>query len=94
VHEFALRVGAAAERWREVLEEDPDELALAARTYAERLVVYPTFTAAEVARLFEDEGFAVERLDEHEVAGRLGRGSGPATSQPATHLQIVARRVD
>ncbi|MEA2901874.1 MAG: hypothetical protein QOH36_1761 [Actinomycetota bacterium] len=89
VDAFAARAGAEAER---LVDEDPAEVAAAARRYAERLVVHATFTVAEVAGLFEDGGFTVERLDQHHVGGALGPGSGPATNQPASHLQIVARR--
>lgn len=88
VDAFAARAEVEAER---LVDEDPAEIAAAARRYAERLVVHATFTVAEVAGLFEDGGFTVERLDQHHVGGALGAGSGPATNQPATHLQIVAR---
>ena len=92
VDAFAARARAEAERWQPVLEEDPVELADAARRYAERLVVHASFSPADVADLFHDGGFVVERLDEHHVGGTLGAGSGPATNQPAVHLRIVARR--
>src|SRR5205085_10600179 len=91
VDAFAARARAEAECRPTV--GDPGEVAAAARRYAERLVVHATFSVAEVADLLLDDGdFTVERLDEHHVGGALGAGSGPATNQPATHLQIVARR--
>ena len=92
VDAFERQAGVEAKRWCGVLEEDPATLTLAARRYAERLVVHPTFSTAEVAALFQDNGFVLERLDEHHVGGSLERNSGPATNQPATHLRIVARR--
>ena len=89
VDAFGARAAVEAER---LADEDPADVAAAARRYAERLVVHATFTVTEVAGLFGDGGFTVERLDQHHIGGALGAGSGPATNQPATHLQIVARR--
>ncbi len=92
VDRFEAAVRAEAERRQEVLDDDPADLAAAARVYAERLVVHATFSAAEVHRLLEDGGFVVERLQEHDLGGALDPSSGPATNQPAVHLHVVARR--
>ncbi|MCA1692973.1 MAG: class I SAM-dependent methyltransferase [Actinobacteria bacterium] len=72
---FCDQVRAEAERRAAVLEETPQELAEAARRYAERIVAHPTRSVHDVAALFGDAGFVLERLDVRQVAGSLG-GSG------------------
>jgi len=90
---FRDQVYREATKQRDTLHIDPDEIAEAARQYAERSKTFSIRTEEEVVGLFEDGGFALERFDLIEAGGTLSSGrSGPGTAQTATYAEIVAVR--
>ncbi len=91
---FRDRFYREAVKHRDALGIDPDEMAEQARQYAERWITHSVRTSQEIADLFEDGGFQLDRLDIVEVAGRPDAGKvGPSTDQKATYAEIVATRL-
>jgi hypothetical protein len=73
---------------------DPTALADAAEAYAQRLPAWPAASQQELVTLLARGGFAVERLDVVDVAGRLpAAGASAGTARPATYAEFVAARV-
>ena len=90
---FRDRVYRAAVKHRDALGIDADEIAEHARQYAREWRTHSIRTPQEIAGLFEDGGFELDRLDVVETAGRLGAGKvGPSTAQKARYVEIVATR--
>lgn len=90
---FAQRVADAARAYSGPLPVDADAMAAHARRYAERYRTHSFRAEAEVRRLLEGGGFALERL-ETVTLGDGAAGRGPTTNQAATYLEIVAVRRD
>jgi SAM-dependent methyltransferase len=91
---FGEQVRREAVRWRELLEDSPDDLGAAARQYAASTIVHaPPRSADELVDLLTRGGFAVEHLEVREVAGPTGgRDAAPATARTAMYGELVASR--
>ena len=69
------------------------ELADDAKTYAERSHTWPLKSREEIAGLFEQSSFRVDRLDCSPVASAAAGASGPTALGGAPYVQIVATRL-
>ncbi len=73
VAEFKSQALDSATRWRDFLDERPEDIANMAEEYASRMASSPIANPAALIRLFESNGFAVEKCDLANVRGELER---------------------
>ena len=85
-----------AQKWRDFLDADLEELGRQAELFAERKArsrIPGLGSAREIAELFEGGGFAIDRLESVDVplkASQITRGR--EASKSAEHAQVVATR--
>lgn len=90
---FRDRVFSEAAKLPTVLNVDPDEIADAAKQYANRIVIYHFQTEQEITDLFETGGFDLERLETIETKGEFANGkTGPTINRSGTYTEIIAVR--
>ncbi len=89
---FATRVREAA-RSVTLSGVTAEQLADDARTYAERSQTWPLKSRQEIAELFEQSSFRVDRLDCSAVVSAASGASGPTALGGAEYVQIVATRL-
>ena len=91
---FCAAVRHAAERAKAHLGLEPDTVEGWARTYAERYRTYPVRTVEEVLELIRAAGFAPDRVDTAQFAGRPGREAvaGPSVAERAEYVRVLATR--
>lgn len=79
-----------AEKRRAELSIEPEEIAALAEDYARRLTLYNPASGEEIARLFEDGGFTIERLDLVDLprSGRVDDGG----AKTGRYAELVAVR--
>lgn len=93
VDDFVAVTRREAERWQQRLGFDPRQVAVWARTYAERFRSHPIQSMEEVELGLRAAGFALDHLDVVTVPGRPGGPvSGPSIAAAAEQLRVVATR--
>jgi SAM-dependent methyltransferase len=93
VDDFVAVTRHEAERWQRQLDLDPPQVAVWARTYAERFQSHPILSVEEVERGLRAAGFTVGHLEVITVPGRPGGPvSGPSIAAAAEQLRVIATR--
>jgi SAM-dependent methyltransferase len=93
VDDFVAVTRLEAERWRPQFGFDPRQVAVWARTYAERFQSHSISSVEEVELGLRAAGFALDHLDVVTVPGRAGGPvSGPSIAAAAEQLRVVATR--
>jgi len=93
VEDFVAATRQAAERWQRQLGFDPRQVAVWARTYAERFQSHPILSVEEVERGLRAAGFTLDHLEVIAVPGRPGGPvSGPSIAAAAEQLRVIATR--
>lgn len=83
VDKFRTRALQAAKRWQDFLPLTPEQLAIKAQRYAERMISHPIASADEIRDEFIEQGFSFTHFDQIQVKGEL---------VPTTYLDLVARK--
>lgn len=83
VDKFRIRALQAAKRWQDFLPLTPEQLAVRAQRYAERMVSHPVASANEIRDEFVRNGFSFTHWDLVQVKGEL---------MPTMYLDLVAHR--
>ena len=90
---FGDRVYRESCQWREKLGIDPDEVAAAAKRYAERTRTNCIGSLEELRELFETGGFKFDHLMLSHLEGKAPSSqSGPGLNRQAVYAEIVASR--
>lgn len=80
---FRSRALKTARRWQDFLPLSPQEIAIKAQRYAERMVSNPISSADELKDEFIRHGFSLSHLKVTEVKGEMA---------PTTYVQVVAKK--
>lgn len=92
--DFVRSVRDAALARATPLDADAEYLAAAAARYAEKFRIRPMGSLVAFERLFDENGFRIEKMDGKEVPRHEGtRVSGPTTPGGATYIHVIATRV-
>lgn len=78
---FRSRALEQAKRWQDFLPIPPEEIAIKAQRYAERMVSQPITSPDEIKAEFEQQGFIFRRFELAEVKGEMA---------PTTYIEMVA----
>lgn len=91
---FQARLLADLERYRDLLNAAPSEIAALAAPYLSEKRSFPVRTREELESLFVDAGFALEVFGDLEAADPgEARPAGPTMPGGATYLKVIARKV-
>lgn len=91
--QFSEKVQSAVRTNTPSLNASPSEIVNAAALYADKFHIHPVRSAKALRQSLESNGFRIEAMDEHFVAGHAARaGTGPTTPAGARYLHLVARR--
>lgn len=91
--QFVARVRDAAADLTTPLDADIETLAQAAALYARNFRIRPVRSIETLQRFFENNGFAIDRMDGGVMPGHEGKpASGPTTPDGANYIHMVATR--
>ena len=90
---FRQKALREAEKWRDFLDLDPEELARQAKHDAAGPRTHRVVSRQEITNLLEGGGFTIDRLESRHLSGKPSqRLSGATTPESAEYAHIVATR--